>query len=83
MNPYRFAAAVAATALIAISSARAQDIKIGADLPMSGPNAEYGEMFSSAAALAVDHVNADKMLSKSSRWSSRTARPRRSKAWWR
>ena len=47
MNPYRFAAAVAATALIAISSARAQDIKIGADLPLSGPNAEYGDIFMS------------------------------------
>ena len=64
MNPYRFAATVAATALIAMSPARAQDIKIGADLPMSGPNAEYGEMFSSAAALAVEHANADKMLSR-------------------
>jgi branched-chain amino acid transport system substrate-binding protein len=46
------------------SAAFAQDIKIGANLPMSGPNAEYGDLFSSAAAIAVEHANADKMLSK-------------------
>jgi branched-chain amino acid transport system substrate-binding protein len=39
-------------------------ITIGADLPMSGPNSEYGELFGAAAKLAVDHANADKMLSK-------------------
>jgi branched-chain amino acid transport system substrate-binding protein len=50
--------------LFAAWSVQAQDIKIGADLPMSGPNAEYGELFSSAAAIAVDHANADKMLSR-------------------
>ena len=64
MSMYRFAAAVAGAILVALSPARAEDVRIGADLPMSGPNAEYGEMFSSAAALAVDHANADKMLSK-------------------
>lgn len=43
----------------------AQDtIKVGAVLPMSGPNAELGEIFSRAAQIAVDHANADKMLSK-------------------
>ena len=46
------------------AAAQAQDIRIGANLPMSGPNAEYGELFSSAAAIAVEHANADKMLSK-------------------
>jgi ABC-type branched-subunit amino acid transport system substrate-binding protein len=58
------AAAAAAAALVALHPAQAQDVRIGADLPMSGPNAEYGEMFSSAAALAVEHVNADKLLSR-------------------
>ena len=46
------------------ATAHAQDIRIGANLPMSGPNAEYGDLFSTAAAIAVEHVNADKMLSK-------------------
>lgn len=53
-----------ALALGAAGSVRAQtEIAIGAALPMSGPNAEYGELFSGAANLAVAHVNADKMLS--------------------
>lgn len=47
------------------AGATAQDtIKIGANLPMSGPNAEYGELFGGAANLAAEHANADKMLSK-------------------
>ena len=49
----------------AAGNATAQDtIKIGANLPMSGPNAELGEIFSRAASIAVKHINADKMLSK-------------------
>ena len=59
----RLMGALAATAM-SLSAAWAQDIKIGANLPMSGPNAEYGELFSSAAAIAVEHANADKMLSR-------------------
>jgi ABC-type branched-subunit amino acid transport system substrate-binding protein len=56
---------IVAASLAGLSSASAQDvIKIGADLPMSGPNAEYGELFGAAANLAVEHANADKMLSK-------------------
>lgn len=43
-------------------AAIAQDIKIGAAFPLSGANAEYGQIFSSGVNLAVDHVNADKML---------------------
>jgi ABC-type branched-subunit amino acid transport system substrate-binding protein len=39
-------------------------IKIGADLPMSGPNSEYGELLGAAASLAAEHANADKALSK-------------------
>lgn len=61
-------AGIAACALFAAAAAtapaHAQDIKIGANLPMSGPNAEYGDLFSSAANIAVEHANADKMLSK-------------------
>ena len=56
--------ALGTAALIAATPTRAQDIRIGANLPMSGPNAEYGELFSGAAAIAVEHANADKMLSK-------------------
>ncbi|MFZ9574601.1 MAG: hypothetical protein ACO28I_10810 [Limnohabitans sp.] len=59
----RLMGALAATAL-SLSAAWAQDIKIGANLPMSGPNAEYGELFSSAAAIAVEHANAYKMISR-------------------
>src|SRR3954468_20516322 len=52
-------------ALFAVAPSNAQDtIKIGANLPMSGPNAELGEIFSRAASIAVNHINADKMLSK-------------------
>ena len=58
------AAALAVTSGFALGSAQAQEIKIGANLPMSGPNAEYGDLFSSAANIAVEHANADKMLSK-------------------
>jgi ABC-type branched-subunit amino acid transport system substrate-binding protein len=50
---------------LATATVVAQDsIKIGANLPMSGPNAEYGELFGRAANLAAEHANADKMLSK-------------------
>jgi len=38
----------------------AADLNIGAAFPLSGPNAEYGQVFSSGADLAVQHINADK-----------------------
>ena len=60
----RLIAAFALAGLVGAVPAGAQDIRIGANLPMSGPNAEYGELFSSAAAIAVEHANADRMLSK-------------------
>lgn len=44
------------------TAAVANDIKIGANFPLSGANAEYGEIFSSGVNLAVDHINQDKML---------------------
>ncbi len=58
------AATIAVASLAGLSTASAQEIKFGANLPMSGPNAEYGDLFSSAANIAVEHANADKMLSK-------------------
>lgn len=64
MNIQRLLASAAAACAFAALPATAQDIKIGGVLPMSGPNAEYGDLFGSAAALAVEHANADKMLSK-------------------
>ncbi|HYG45047.1 MAG TPA: ABC transporter substrate-binding protein [Bordetella sp.] len=45
------------------SLATAADLTIGGLLPMSGSNAEYGQIFSSGANLAVEHINASKMLS--------------------
>lgn len=47
---------------LAVAPAIAQDIKLGAAFPMSGANAEYGDIFSSGVNLAVEHVNADKRL---------------------
>ena len=40
----------------------AQDVTIGAVFSLSGPNASYGDIFSSGANLAVDHINADNTL---------------------
>ena len=64
MKIKRLLVSVAAASAFAALPATGQDIRIGANLPMSGPNAEYGELFSSAAAIAIEHANADKMLSK-------------------
>jgi ABC-type branched-subunit amino acid transport system substrate-binding protein len=63
MPTWKLAFAAVASALGA-ATAQAQDIRIGANLPMSGPNSEYGELFAGAANLAIEHINADKMLSK-------------------
>lgn len=40
----------------------AQDVTIGADFPLSGPNASYNELFSSGVDLAVKDINDDKWL---------------------
>ena len=63
MQTWKLALAVALSAF-GIAAVHAQDLRIGANLPMSGPNSEYGELFSNAANLAVEHINADKMLGK-------------------
>ena len=60
----RLLSLLAAVCLAAATAAAQDNIKIGANLPMSGPNAEYGELFGGAANLAAEHANADKMLSK-------------------
>ena len=41
----------------------AQDIKIGTLFPLSGRIAVLGDVFNTGVNLAVDHLNADKMLS--------------------
>jgi branched-chain amino acid transport system substrate-binding protein len=52
----------------------AKDYTIGAAFPMSGPNAEYGQVFSSAANLAAEHINADKNYQANSASFMRTAK---------
>ncbi|MEJ8822702.1 ABC transporter substrate-binding protein [Variovorax humicola] len=42
--------------------AQAQDFKIGANFPLSGPQGSYGDLFMAGTNIAVDHINADKML---------------------
>src|SRR5258707_1067759 len=64
MHMVRLLALMVATHLGAATVAAQDVVKIGADLPMSGPNSEYGELFGAAASLAADHTNADKILSK-------------------
>ncbi|WP_050463314.1 ABC transporter substrate-binding protein [Herbaspirillum autotrophicum] len=56
-----FAAALMAGAVSAMP-AHAADVTIGALFPMSGLNASYGDIFSSGANLARDHINADNLL---------------------
>ena len=58
----RLGAGLAALALAA-GGAGAQDHEIGALFPLSGPNAVYGDVFRAGSDLAVEHVNADGMLS--------------------
>jgi branched-chain amino acid transport system substrate-binding protein len=54
---------VLGAALLGTFPAAAADMKIGAVFPMSGPNADYGDTFMQGTNLAVEHVNADKMIS--------------------
>jgi branched-chain amino acid transport system substrate-binding protein len=60
----RLIALIAATHIGAATASSQEVIKIGANLPMSGPNSEYGELFGGAANLAAEHANVDKALSK-------------------
>jgi branched-chain amino acid transport system substrate-binding protein len=58
----RLAAVLTVGALCSAAVAHAEDLRIGALLPMSGPNAEYGQTFGAGADLSVEHVNADHLL---------------------
>ncbi|KDB01727.1 branched-chain amino acid ABC transporter substrate-binding protein [Defluviimonas sp. 20V17] len=55
------AAAFCAVAGLA-GGVQAKDIEIGAEFPLSGSNAIYGDVFKSGTELAVAHINADHML---------------------
>lgn len=57
------AAAFMAAQFMAAQSAVAADLQIGGLFPLSGSNAEYGEIYSGATNLAVEHVNQDRLLS--------------------
>jgi len=63
MNKSILLAIAAAATFLAPTLASAEDFAIGALFPLSGPNATYGDIFMSGADLAVEHINADKMLS--------------------
>jgi len=58
----RIFAAVLMAGAVSAMPARAADVTIGALFPMSGLNASYGDIFSSGANLARDHINADNLL---------------------
>ncbi|WP_424812862.1 ABC transporter substrate-binding protein [Roseococcus sp. YIM B11640] len=56
---------LAATPFIGRASAQGGDpYVIGTLFPMSGPNAEYGTVFSAGAQLAVQHIAADNLLKR-------------------
>lgn len=61
---HRFKLPLAALAATLIAApAVAEDHVIGALFPLSGPNAVYGDVFMAGSDLAVEHINADGMLS--------------------
>lgn len=53
----------ALSAFLLASPLAAADHTIGALFPLSGPNAVYGDVFMAGSDLAVEHINADGMLS--------------------
>lgn len=65
MNNSKYVCANALLCIVLTLSAvaHAQDIRIGAALPLSGPIASYTDLFMQGANLAVEHANADHMLS--------------------
>lgn len=56
------ARAMLAAAFLVNSAVQAEDIQIGANFPLSGPQGSYGDIFMSGSNLAVEHINADKLL---------------------
>ena len=63
MKKYFSAAVLGLLCQYAPMAAIAEDIHIGAAFPLSGPNASFGDTFLAGANLAVEHINADKLLS--------------------
>ena len=61
-NSRKWCIAAATGLALVTATAGAQEIRIGAVFPLSGPNASYGDIFSSGANLAVEHINADHLL---------------------
>jgi|SRR6185369_1371941 len=58
----RMFATALVTAAMSAAIVHAEDLTIGALFPMSGLNASYGDIFSSGANLARDHINADNLI---------------------
>jgi ABC-type branched-subunit amino acid transport system substrate-binding protein len=54
--------AAALTAFGFAGAASAQDLKIGAVFPLSGANADYGDLYMTGTELAAKHLNADGVL---------------------
>lgn len=54
--------AVAAAALSGVTAASAAGLTIGALIPLSGPNAAYGTIYSHAIDLATEHINAEHLV---------------------
>jgi ABC-type branched-subunit amino acid transport system substrate-binding protein len=64
MLPFQKAAIFAFSMLGALAGpASAQDLRIGAIFPLSGANADYGDLYMGAAELAAAHLNEAKVLS--------------------
>jgi ABC-type branched-subunit amino acid transport system substrate-binding protein len=65
MNDFakRWAVGLVSALVCASGAAQAQEVRIGAVFPLSGPNASYGDIFMSGANLAMEHANADHLLS--------------------
>ncbi|NYT61656.1 ABC transporter substrate-binding protein [Alcaligenaceae bacterium] len=55
-------AGLLAAAALSSWSAQAADVTIGALFSLSGPNAAYGDIFSTGVNLATEHINADKLI---------------------
>ncbi len=55
------AAGLATLAMPRLARAQAAAHVVGTLFPMSGPNAEYGTLFTNGVQLALEHVNADRL----------------------
>jgi branched-chain amino acid transport system substrate-binding protein len=59
--------ALAAPFIRPVSAQGADPYVIGTLFPMSGPNGEYGSLFTNGAALAIEHARADNLLRRGMR----------------